>query len=223
MSCKVYLIRHGETTWNSLMKFQGQTDIPLSDLGRQQAERLSRRLACERFTACYASDLTRAYETAKIVSIPHTLAVQKIPSLRELNFGAWEGLTSAEIKSSYREEVKQWWKSPLTTRIPGGETLAEMVVRAMEALKTIVGSHQEGNVLVVSHGGAIRSIVGSVLGMDLNQYWRLRLDNASLNIVDFPKWEKGILMLFNDCAHLLDLCVEGYGKKQVPLSALATD
>ena len=223
MSCKVYLIRHGETTWNSLMKFQGQTDIPLSDLGRQQAERLSRRLACEKFTACYASDLTRAYETAEIVSIPHTLAVQKIPSLRELNFGAWEGLTSAEIKSSYREELKQWWKSPLTTRVPGGETLAEMVVRAMEALKTIVGSHQEGNVLVVSHGGAIRSIVGSVLGMDLNQYWRLRLDNASLNIVDFPKWEKGILMLFNDCTHLLDLCVEGYGKKQVPLSALATD
>ena len=223
MSCKVYLIRHGETSWNSLMKFQGQTDIPLSDQGRRQAELLSRRLAGEKFTACYASDLVRAYETAKIVAARHTLAVQKIPSLRELNFGVWEGLTAADIKKSYREEVKQWWKSPLTTRIPGGETLAEMVTRAMAALKTIVGSHREGNVLVVSHGGAIRSIIGSVLGMDLNQYWRLKLDNASLNIVDFPEWEKGILMLFNDCAHLLDLCGEGHGTRPIPLSALAAD
>lgn len=202
MGCRVYLVRHGETTWNSLLKFQGQTDIPLSERGRRQAELLAQRLADEEFQTCYASDLSRAFETAEILVKPHGLAVHPIPALRELNFGAWEGLTIPEIKTIYSEEIKQWWESPLTTRIPRGETLAEMVGRSTLAIKKIINSNSEGNVLVVSHGGAIRSIVGTVLGMDLNQYWRLRLDNASLNIVDFPTWEKGILMLFNDHSHL---------------------
>lgn len=202
MGCRVYLVRHGETTWNSLLKFQGQTDIPLSDLGRQQAMLLARRLAREKFHSCYSSDLTRASETAEILAEPHGLSVHKIPGLRELNFGVWEGLTIPEIKKLFAEEIKQWWNSPLTTRVPRGETLAEMVERSTLAVKKIIDSHSDGNVLVVSHGGAIRSIVGCVLGMDLNQYWRLKQDNASLNIVDFPEWEKGILMLFNDRSHL---------------------
>ncbi|MCL6639620.1 MAG: alpha-ribazole phosphatase [Firmicutes bacterium] len=209
MGCKIYLVRHGETTWNALMKFQGHTDVPLSDTGRRQAEMLARRLAAEKFTAFYASDLQRAYETAEIIAKPHGLGIQKIPGLRELNFGAWEGLTRNEIKEFYAKEISQWWASPLTTRIPMGETLGEVVLRSMAAVKRIVESHQGGQVLVASHGGAIRSIVASVLGIDLNQYWRLRLDNASLNIIDFPEWEKGILMLFNDCSHLIPLnCVE---------------
>ena len=202
MGCRVYLVRHGETAWNSLLRFQGQTDIPLSDEGRRQAGRLALRLAREKFCACYASDLARAFETAEILARPHGLPVQKIPALRELNFGVWEGLTGPEIEKLYAAEIRQWWSSPLTTRIPGGETLAEVVERATRAVKGIVESHGEGKILVVSHGGAIRSIVGSVLGMDLNQYWRLRLDNASLNILDFPTWEKGILLLFNDNSHL---------------------
>jgi alpha-ribazole phosphatase/probable phosphoglycerate mutase len=65
-----------------------------------------------------------------------------------------------------------------------------------------VESHSKGNIAVISHGGVIRSIVGTILGMDMNKYWRLRLDNACLNIIDFPDWDKGILTLFNDCSHL---------------------
>lgn len=202
MSCRIYLVRHGETEWNALMKFQGQTDVPLSDRGRQQAGLLGERLAGEKFQGFYASDLTRAYETAAIISRHHGLNIETIPELRELNFGAWEGLTNKEIKESFADEVKRWWENPLSTRIPGGETLGEMVERSVVAVKKIVERHNGENVVVVSHGGAIRSIVGSVLGMDLNKYWRLRLDNACLNIIDFPEWEKGILMLFNDCSHL---------------------
>ena len=80
--------------------------------------------------------------------------------------------------------------------------MAELAERCLGALKQIVQRHREGNVLVVSHGGPIRIIIASVLEMDLNKYWRLRMDNASLSIIDFPQWEKGILMLFNDCSHL---------------------
>ncbi|BAF59496.1 MAG: alpha-ribazole phosphatase [Pelotomaculum sp.] len=202
MNCRIFLVRHGETEWNALMKYQGQTDVPLSEKGRQQAELIGRRLAAEKLHGVYSSDLKRAYETAEYISKYHGLNVNTVPELRELNFGAWEGLTSKDISRLYANEISRWWESPLTTRIPGGETLGEMVERSVAAIKKIVSLHQGENVAVVSHGGAIRSIVGNLLGMDLNKYWRLRLDNACLSILDFPEWEKGVLVLFNDCSHL---------------------
>lgn len=202
MGCRIYLVRHGETEWNASMKYQGHADVPLSDQGRNQAVLLGKRLAALKFDGFYASDLARAYETARIISQHHNQDIKTLPELRELNFGCWEGLDINEIKGRYPEEIKQWWESPLLTRIPGGETLDEMVERTTTAVKNIVKSYSNGSVVLVSHGGVIRSIVGTVLGMDLNKYWRLRQDNACLSIIDFPEWEKGILMLFNDRSHL---------------------
>ncbi len=202
MSCRIYLVRHGETEWNTTMRYQGHTDIPLSDKGRLQAELLGKRLAAEKFGSFFASDLKRAHETAEIISHFHGLEIKTLPALRELNFGLWEGLSAKEINESFPIEIKQWWDKPLLTRIPGGETLNEMTNRTVAAVKQIVELNSGDNIVIVSHGGVIRSIVGTVLGMDLNKYWRLRLDNACLNIIDFPEWEKGILMLFNDCSHL---------------------
>jgi len=202
--CRVFLVRHGETEWNALMKFQGHTDIPLSRKGRQQAKLLGQRLAQEKIAAFYASDLSRAFETALIISQFHGdgIEVKRVTDLREINFGMWEGLTTKEIKANFTKEVEKWWKNPLAARIPGGETLAEVVERSRKAIKEIISRHVGEKVVVVSHGGVIRSIVGDVLGMDLNQYWRLKIDNASLSILDFSCWEDGVVCLFNDCSHL---------------------
>lgn len=202
MGCRIYLVRHGETEWNASLRYQGHTDVPLSEQGRQQADLLGKRLAALEIEVFYSSDLVRAYDTARIISHYHNQDIKILPEFRELNFGQWEGMSINEIKGKYPEEIKQFWEMPLLTRIPGGETLDEMVKRTVTALKTIVESHSKGNIVLVSHGGVIRSIVGTVLGMDLNKYWRLRLDNACLNIIDFPEWDKGILMLFNDRSHL---------------------
>ncbi|MDD2442958.1 MAG: alpha-ribazole phosphatase [Desulfotomaculaceae bacterium] len=202
MSCRVYIVRHGETEWNALMKYQGHTDMPLSQLGRHQAEMLGKRLASEKFHAFYASDLKRAHETARIISKFHGQEVETVPELKELNFGSWEGLSIKEINESFPDVLKQWWEEPFSIKIPGGEALCDMVDRSTAAVKMLVERHHGENIVLVSHGGVIRGIVGSVLGMDLNKYWRLRQDNACLNIVDFPEWEKGIVMLLNDCAHL---------------------
>jgi len=189
------------------MRFQGQTDIPLSELGRRQAELLGRRLSAEKFDGFFSSDLNRAVETAKIISRYHGLDVVTMSELREMNFGFWEGMTFSEIKKAFGEEFDKWWEKPLSTRIPGGESLSEMVERSVSAVRRIVKSHPDGNLVVVTHGGAIRSIVGSIIGMDLNKYWRLRQDNACLNIIDFPEWEKGILTLLNDCSHLENIII----------------
>ncbi|HAP93892.1 MAG TPA: alpha-ribazole phosphatase [Desulfotomaculum sp.] len=203
MGCRLYLVRHGETAWNAGLKFQGHTDVPLSQRGIEQAGSLARRLNNRKFTAFYASDLTRAIETAEIVAVPHGLAVKPVPALREVNFGSWEGLTFKEIKERFTELAQRWWNNPRDIPVPEGETLAELALRVNGAVRWILEHHLDGQeVVVVSHGGPIRIIIATMLGMDLNQYWRLRLDNACLNIIDFSSSDSGVLALFNDRSHL---------------------
>ncbi|MCG9968159.1 alpha-ribazole phosphatase [Pelotomaculum terephthalicicum JT] len=202
MTCRIYFVRHGETSWNALLKVQGHSDVFLSDRGREQAEMLAQRLANEKIHCFYSSDLARAYETARIVARPHELEVIATPALRELNFGVWEGMTAKEIEEVYPGQIESWWTNPLDTRILQGEKLSEMTERCVHEVKNIINKHDNETVLVVAHGGAIRSIICSVLGINLNEQWRLHLDNACLNLVDFPRWERGILKLFNDCTHL---------------------
>lgn len=202
MNCRVYLIRHGQTAWNAEMRFQGHSDIALSEQGREQARALADRLKKVTFGGVYTSDLERAYETAAIIARPHNLKVQQEPGFREINFGIWEGLTFKEIRAQHARSAAQWWRNPLQTRVPGGESLGDVVKRSMEALFNICTRHENQNIIIVTHGGVVRSIIASILGMDLNEYWRLKQDNLALNIVYFPRWEKGILELFNDCSHL---------------------
>jgi len=202
MGSRIYLIRHGETSWNQESRFQGQVDVPLSEKGIAQAEALSQRLAGQQFAACFSSTLTRALDTAAIVAKPLHTAVQAVPDLREMDFGYWEGLTVEEIKQKYHRESSAWWAKPLENRVPGGETLVELAERSVRAAKTIVEQYPEDQVLLVTHGGVVRCIVSAALGIDLNQYWRLRQDNASLTVIDFYGWDKAILVLYNDCSHL---------------------
>ncbi len=204
LTCRIYLVRHGETAWNAQLKFQGHADIALSAKGLVQAEKLSRRLAKCEIAAVYASDLIRAWEMARILARPHHLNVIPCIAFREINFGLWEGLTVEEIKKEYQELLRQWWRGPLETRVPQGETLNEVVNRVNKLVKEIIDKHATQQIIIVSHGGPIRAIVGAVLGMDLNQYWRLRLDNGCLTIIDFPAPDKGIVTLLNDCSHLED-------------------
>ncbi|MGI6491653.1 MAG: alpha-ribazole phosphatase [Peptococcaceae bacterium] len=205
MSCRLYLIRHGETEWNKAMKFQGQTDIPLIEDGMRQAAALGRRMSSLKLEALYSSDLTRAYETAQIVASYHNKQVEIVPELKELNFGDWEGLTHSEIKKKYPDELKLWWNNPFSINVPGGESFSELSERAVNAIKRIIEKHRDGQVAVVSHGGVIRCIIGHTIGIAPAKYWRLRLHNASVSILDFPHNENdGILTLFNDCSHIVD-------------------
>ncbi|MCQ2559952.1 MAG: alpha-ribazole phosphatase [Clostridia bacterium] len=203
MGCKVILIRHGETVWNAVGKWQGHRDIPLSEKGLQQAEAVAQRLAGEKLDAVYCSDLQRARVTAEKIAQPHGLTVQVNSQLREMNFGQWEGLTYREIESSRDQVLASWCLDPITFRPPGGELVPEMAARVKAALQQIVAENQDKVVVVVCHGGPIRTFLAQLLGMDLKDNWRLRMDNVSLNIVEFSNWDNGILMLLNDRSHLV--------------------
>lgn len=203
MGCRIYLVRHGETLWNHAMRYQGHADIPLNERGYAQARAVARRLSSERIDAVYSSDLQRAKATAEVIAAAHGLPVHTDRSLREINFGVWEGLTRDEIRLRFPEVSQEWWSNPVGTRLPGGETLAEVAERAVRYLLGTARRHPDGTVVVASHGGTIRAAIGSLIRMDLNEYWRLRQDNAALNLLEIQDDDRAVLLLFNDTSHLL--------------------
>ncbi|ABO50429.1 phosphoglycerate mutase [Desulforamulus reducens MI-1] len=199
---RMYLVRHGETQWNADGRFQGHSDVPLSVLGRSQVETLTTKLSQLKIDAFYSSDLSRAMETAEILAKKHQCQIYYLPDLREINFGEWEGLTFEEIAQNYGELSSQWWANPFTTQIPSGESLQDVAERCAKAVHEIIDRHAGKTVVVAAHGGVIRMIVAHALGMDFQHYWKLRLDNVSLTIVEYHGYEKAILELYNDTCHL---------------------
>jgi probable phosphoglycerate mutase len=146
------LVRHGETDWNADGRLQGQTDRPLSEYGRRQARQLADELADEDFEAIYASDLSRARETAEIVGERLGLPVALDPDLREKDWGTWEGLTPVE-----RDRVEFV-----------GESTEAHQERMLRALRRISERHPDGGrVLVVTHGGSMRRVQTAALGWAL--------------------------------------------------------
>jgi alpha-ribazole phosphatase len=198
---KLLLVRHGETIWNHVSRYQGHTDVELSDTGREQARLLADRLSTEKITAVYSSDLKRAYETASILAAPHQLRVQIAEELREINFGVWEGLTYKEISEKYKELAEKWYQSPATVRIPKGETFVELKERAYNAVLKLLKENDPGTIIVVAHGGTIRAIICGLLDIDLNHAFRIQQDNTALNIIQYNQGFI-VLSLLNDTNHL---------------------
>jgi alpha-ribazole phosphatase/probable phosphoglycerate mutase len=148
----ILFARHGETDWNVQRRVQGHSDTPLNETGRAQARVLADELAEESIDAVYSSDLLRAHETARIVAEPRGLNVTATRDLRERDFGTWEGLTDDEIFARYPEAASSRWGD--------GETKEEMAQRVFDALQRIADAHAGGRVLVVSHGGPLRAVLG---------------------------------------------------------------
>ena len=118
---EIIIIRHGETEWNQTGRFQGHSDVPLSETGRAQAEALGRNLAIDHVDAIYASDLTRAIETAAPLAARFSLTVTPDPLLRELNFGAWEGRSFSDVNVENPNAMKQFYNDPECADIPDSE------------------------------------------------------------------------------------------------------
>jgi broad specificity phosphatase PhoE len=202
VTTRVLLVRHGATVSSGEDSFNGETDIPLSELGRDEARALARRLAEERIDAFYASPLSRAMETARLVAAAHGREVVPIPDLREVSHGRWEGKLRAEVENLYPEEYRRWESDPFSFAPEGGESGLAVTARALPALLEIVGAHPGGRVLVVSHKATIRLLLASLLGLDPRRY-RDRLDcsPAGLTVLEFREPTGARLTLFNDTSH----------------------
>ena len=199
---KLLLVRHGETDWNLQGRSQGHTDIPLNDNGIRQAKCLAERLRGIEITGAYCSDLVRARVTAETVLAGRDGMTAIVdPRLRELGLGVWEGLHATEIASRYQREREEWVSSPSSFRISGGETLVEVQARMDSAFDAILSSHDEGTVLVVSHGYALITWICGVLGLHLDRFRHIWLDPTGVSEV-IRMGERWILRGLNDRSHL---------------------
>lgn len=160
MTTTLCLIRHGETDWNMEGRWQGHADVPLNEIGQRQAQLLAQRLASEgqSFAAMYSSDLARAYQTAWELGAAVKVAVQLLPSLREIDLGTWSSLTYSEIKERYPIEAKLVEEGQDIPR-GGAETWAALSHRVVEAVDAIAAQHPGETLALITHGGCIRAML----------------------------------------------------------------
>ncbi len=185
---RIYLVRHGETAWNAEGRFQGQSDKPLDEKGKQQANALGQHLKGKKLAAIYSSDLQRAWETARIISSFNTMPVTPHPGLREMSFGSWEGMTYDQIQAKYPDELAAWRDNILTTSPPGGENLEQLATRVMAVYDDICHKYKNGTLLVVAHGGVLQVMLCLALELSPHKYWHFHLDPGSLSeIAIYPE------------------------------------
>ena len=194
-------MRHGVTEFNSSRRYAGHRDVGLSLVGYQQAGRLRGRLVDDKIDAVYSSDLRRALVTAEVISAGHKVDIVTRPELREVNYGNVEGLTFEEISRLYPEVAESLTNFSLRLNFPGGEGFEGFIERTSKFLDKLKRHTPSQTILIVSHGGPLRVLVCCLLGIDLGHWWQIRLNNASLSIVETSP-RGAIISLLNDTAHL---------------------
>jgi alpha-ribazole phosphatase len=197
---RILLVRHGITKLHTGDRFWGKTDIALNNAGIKQAGQLRNRLSQEKLSAIYSSPLSRARSTAEIIAAGHKVEVTPCEDICECNFGYIEGLTYEEIKKLYPALAKELSDGKAVT-FPGGETLEQLDRRVRSFLKRLIRHKPGDTVLVVAHGGPIRLIICDLLGLGIEHWTQLRIDRASLSIVE-TYTGSNILSLLNDTSHL---------------------
>lgn len=195
---KVYLIRHGEVAWNRANSYVGRTDLALNETGRKQALSLAEFLLTKQISKIYASDLSRAMETAQIVGDKVGLSVQPLQELREVNYGDWEGLSEEAIAEKYPDIFPEWRRRAAEVRIPGGETFQEVKDRAFPAFQKIAASHSDESIVVVAHKSVNRVLLCSLLGVDVNRYRSIAQENACINTIQVRREDWLIVESINE-------------------------
>ncbi|GGS75254.1 histidine phosphatase family protein [Nonomuraea spiralis] len=176
------LVRHGETVWHAENRYAGTSDVELTPLGREQATLLADWAGRAGLAAVWSSTLSRARLTAAPSAAAAGVRPEVDARLRELDFGAGEGLTSAEMHDRFPEARAAFERDPAAHPLPGGEDPYEAADRFVAALHDIAGRHPGGRVLVVAHTTAIRLALCRLVGIPLGEYRRLfpRLDNCAV-------------------------------------------
>ncbi len=197
---RLILVRHGETHLNRDGRIQGINDTSLDELGRSQAQAVSKALSRDLPFQLYASPIARARETAQIISRALGVPLKTVAEFREADAGELEGLTGAEMRERYPEFAERWAEDSGTAQMPGGESLAEVQDRAWRAISRISQAHGEGTVVVVSHNFVIQTVVCKVLESPL-KHRRIRQDLGSITRLDLSGSQWTVASL-NETAHL---------------------
>ena len=212
MVTKVYLIRHGETEDADARRYKGHLDVPLSGRGVEQIKQLTSYMVrncsgllnearCgankeqDTLDAVYTSTLGRAIESAEIIARPFGLTPLVVEGLKERNFGLWEGMTFDEIREKWPEAFTAWADNPVQFSPKEGESTLEVKERALKAFNGITQRHGGEAIAIISHGGIIRIILCELLGMPLENIFRIEQDFAALNVIEL--WDYPVIKQIN--------------------------
>lgn len=204
---RVILIRHGETAWNRATRIQGHTDIPLSPLGLAQAQRLAEALADESLAAVYASDLSRARQTAEALAAGRGMPVRLDAGLRERAFGRFEGLSWEEIAQRFPDDSVRWRRREPDFEVGGGESLHAFSARCVSAARRVVAAHPGQAIALVAHGGVLDCLYRAATRTALDAPRSWQLGNATINRV-LATSEGFTLVGWNDDRHLAGLAAD---------------
>ena len=195
------LLRHGQTPMSVQKRYAGRTDAPLTEVGVQQAAAAAKRLASAGLGVIVTSPLLRTVQTAQAVAAVTGAAVVTDDGFRETDFGAWEGLTFAEVRERWPAEISAWLADPEVAP-PGGESFTDVSARVTAALDGVLAARAGQTVLIVSHVTPIKMLVTAALLAPPAAMYRMHLDVAALSEIDWYADGPAVLRSFNDTSHL---------------------
>jgi broad specificity phosphatase PhoE len=201
---RLILLRHGQTAWNEgagVERFRGRTDLPLDATGHAQAQAIAVRLHGEPLAALYTSPLLRARQTVAPLAAKGSLPVQTHQGLLDIDYGLFQGLSHAEAAAAYPELYALWCSAPVQVRFPGGEALVDVQARLLAFMDELAARHPGETILVVGHQMVNKVLVCTLVGLDLDQIWRIRQDTAGINVFQQVDGTWHIWCL-NDTCHL---------------------
>ena len=195
-------MRHGETVWNTERRYQGMTDIELSEEGLRQAECAAKRFKNIKIDKIYASPLKRAMKTAEKIAAEKGLEIISEDDFREIHFGEWEGKTVPELTEKYGESYTNFIREPHKYGFPGEGSVENVINRIKPGIDRLI-AEDEGNVLIVSHGGIIRLMIMYIMGLDSSWFTKMWINNTGVSIIEIKDGRK-LLLTLNDSAHLAE-------------------
>ncbi|HZV21359.1 MAG TPA: histidine phosphatase family protein [Hyphomicrobiales bacterium] len=201
---KIILVRHGHVEGISPPRFRGREDLPLTARGKWEAERTGQRIRASwaPIAVVLSSPMSRAADTAKAIATAGlALEVKLDPNFNDIDYGKWLGRSREEASASWPEEVDRWYRVPHLVRIPGGESLQDVLARIAQGLREIVRQYPDQIVAIAGHDSVNRVLLLHALELPLSRYWSLKQDPCAINELDFSG-DGFVVRTMNDTGHL---------------------
>jgi probable phosphoglycerate mutase len=197
---RLIIVRHGESEWNRIGRYQGQQDAPLSELGTRQAEALAGRLQREPLHAIFSSPLQRAARTAQAIARYHPdVPLTHEPALLEINHGDWEGLMAEEVIERYGDGLQEWRWHPTRAQMPGGESFSNILKRVLDFKDQLCSTYENQNILISTHDVVVKILVADALGMNMDRINRIWVTNASISVIEYGDGLPYLISLSEAC------------------------
>jgi phosphoserine phosphatase len=210
---RLIIVRHGESEWNRIHRYQGQLDAPLSELGLQQADALAERLKDEPLDQIYSSPLQRAAKTALAIARYHpAVPFGYADELLEIHHGEWQGKYADEIAAQYAAGLREWREHPTRAQMPGGESFSNVLKRTLDFQERIAAEHKDQTVLISTHDVIVKILVADALGMNMDRINRIWVTNASISVIEYGD-DLPYLVSLSEASHLGILASTREGQK----------